>query len=153
MIARRSRMLCSSSTTSTRMSAIEARQGDGEGAAESGTAVDVDLTAMILDDAVDQSQSESTPIGLRREEWLEDLGEVGGGDPLAGVVDAQHQPPPGRAHRNAQLTALRHRLDRVDAQVPYGLPELLAVDGPGERGRKLAHRLQRARRGLVLEKQ
>src|SRR5512133_561256 len=102
MMASRSRMLCSSSTTSTRMSGIRGRERDGERAAQAWAAVDVDLAAVVLHDAVHQGEAEPATVGLGGEEGLEDVAEVGGLDPLSGVAHAQHETAPG-GHRHPQL--------------------------------------------------
>src|SRR5512134_2272752 len=151
MIASRSRMLCSSSTTSTRASGMSGRKRDGEGAADARPALHVDLAPVILDDPMHESQAEAAAARLGGEERLEDLAEIGGRDALAGVVHAQNEATGEDRHRDPKLAALGHRLDRIEAQVPDGLPELLPVDPPRERRGELAHGLQGPGGNLMLQ--
>src|ERR671924_821392 len=130
MMASSSRMLCSSSTTSTRMSDIGRRQGDGEGAAHARAAVHVDVAAVVLHDAVYEREPEAAAAGLRREERLEDVAQVAGGDALTGVGHAQDQAAAGDCHRHLELAAVGHRLHGVEAEIPDDLPELLAIHAP-----------------------
>src|SRR6185503_10065867 len=132
MIASRSRMLCSSSTTSTRISGIANREGESEGAAGAGPALDVDVAAMVLHDPVNEGEADAGSARLGGEEGFEDRAEIGGRDALAGVVHPDHEPPGHGRHRHLQLTALRHRLHGVEAEIPDGLPELLAIHAPRE---------------------
>src|SRR6185295_7965788 len=152
MMASRSRMLCSSSTTRTRTSGMGG-EGEGEGGAGAGTALDVDLAAVLLDDTVHQGQTDAAAVGLGREEGLEDLRQIGGDDALTGVGHPQHQIAAGHRRGHAQLTALGHGLEGVHTEIPDRLPELLAIDVPHERGRELAHHLEGAGGGAVLEQQ
>src|SRR5439155_1904861 len=91
MMASSSRMLCSSSTTRTRMSGMRGRQGEREGAADARTALHVDLAAVVLHDAVHKGQAQPGAVGLGGEERLEDVAEIAGGDALPGVGHAHHQ--------------------------------------------------------------
>src|SRR5882724_6676714 len=153
MIARSSRMLRSSSTTSTRVSGMAGGKGEGERRAEARRAPNVDLAAVLLDDAVDEGESQSRSLRLRGEEGLEDVREVARRDALAGIGhrDLEHVAPHGGG--DAQFAALRHRLHRIQAEIPQDLPELLRVDGP-EHGRgELANDLEAARTGAVLQQQ
>src|SRR6185436_16189467 len=138
MMARSSRMLCSSSTTSTRMSGMRG-QGEGEDGAHAGAALDVDLAAVVLHDPVHEGETEAGPGGLGGVEGLEDMSEIVAGDPLAGVGDPKEQPATRHRHRDLQLAALGHRLQPVEAEIPDDLPELLAVHAPRQRRRELAH--------------
>src|SRR5438105_6297560 len=116
MMASSSRMLCSSSTTSTRTLGMTG-QGEGEDRADAGAALDVDLTAVVLHDPVHEGQAEPGARGLGRVEGLEDVGEVVAADALAGVGDPQEQVAAGGGHRHPQLTAVGHRLQRVEAEI------------------------------------
>src|SRR6185503_11501743 len=117
MMASSSRMLCSSSTTSTRMSGMGG-QGEGEDGADAGAALDVDLAAMVLHDPVYEGEPETGPGRLGRIEGLEDVPEIVAGDPLAGVGDPEEQAAAGHRHRNPQLAAVGHGLQRVEAEIP-----------------------------------
>src|SRR5262245_12874143 len=142
MIASSSRMLRSSSTTSTRVSGMTGGQGKGERRTEARRALDVDLAAVLLDDAVDQRESESGAFGFRGEEGLEEVREIGCGDALTVVAHRDLQPIATDRGADPQLAALRHRLDRVQAEVPQDLPELLRVHRPHHRRRELANDLE-----------
>src|SRR5882672_8297402 len=106
MMASRSRMLCSSSTTRTRTSGMGG-DGEGEGGAGARTALDIDLTAVLLHDAVHEGQAQAATIRLGREEGLEDLGQVRRDDALAAVAHPQHEVPAGHRGGHPQLSALR----------------------------------------------
>src|SRR5262245_53512892 len=105
-MARRSRMLFSSSTTRTRASLMPGtlprarvrprgpRAPAGVGGqrqekrgAQPGLAAHLHLAAVVLRDAVDRREAEPGAAGLRGEERLEDVREVGRRDPVAGVAD------------------------------------------------------------------
>src|SRR4030095_15236455 len=90
MIASRSPMLCSSSTTRTLTSGMRG-DGEGEGGAGARPTLHVDLAAVLLDDAVHEGHAQAAAIGLGREERLEDLGQVAGVDAFAAVARAQHE--------------------------------------------------------------
>src|SRR5918996_3071474 len=96
MIDSRSRMLCSSSTTSTRMSGIRGRERHGEDAAGPRAALDVDLAAVVLHDAVHQGQAEAAAVRLGGEERLEDVPEIGG---RGGPPPLRPPPPAGGGGR------------------------------------------------------
>src|SRR5882724_7137291 len=153
MIARSSRMLRSSSTTSTRVSGTAGGKREGERRAEVRRAVHVDLASVLLDDAMDEGEPETGALRLGGEEGLEDVGEVAGADALPGVAhrDLERITPYGGGH--AQLASLRHCLDRIQAEIPQDLPELLGIDGPGDGRRELANDLEAARAGAVLEQE
>src|SRR5881409_3874367 len=91
MMARSSRMLRSSSTTSTRVSGIAGGKREGECRAEARRAAHVDLASVLLDDAVDEGEPKSGTLRFGGEKGLEDVGEVAGSDAVAGV-----------AHRNLE---------------------------------------------------
>src|SRR5882672_5450470 len=146
MMPSSSRMLCSSSTTSTRVSATEGGEAEGEDAAGARRRFDVDLATVILEDPVDEGEAQPATIGLRREERLEDVIEVVARDALAGVRHAHLEPPAHDGRGHPQLAAVGHGLDGVEAQVPDGLAELLWVHGPLEGRRKFAPELQGAGR-------
>src|SRR5207249_8378458 len=153
MIARSSRMLRSSSTMSTRVSGMAGRQGKGKGRAQARRAADVDVPPVLLDDAVDEGEPEPGPLRLGREEGLEHVGDVARGDALAGVADRDLERVAPNGDGDAKLTALRHRLDRVQAEIPQNLPELLRVDRPQHRRRELTDHLEAAGTGAVLQQQ
>src|SRR5206468_6452040 len=151
MMPSSSRMLCSSSTTSTRVSATDRGEAQGEDAAGARRRLQVDLAAVILHDAVDEGEAESAAVGLRREERLEDVWEVLARDALAGVGHADLQLAAHDGGRHPQLATVGHRLHGVETQIRDRLAELLWVDEPFEARRELPHDLQGARRGAVLE--
>src|SRR5919198_2818499 len=130
MMPRSSRMLCSSSTTSTRVSATDRGEAQDEDAAGARRRLQMHLAAVILHDAVDEGQAESTAVGLRREERLEDVWEVLPRDALAGVGHAHLEASAHDGGRHPQLAAVGHRLHGVEAKVPDGLAELLGIDHP-----------------------
>src|SRR4029453_16426159 len=103
MMASRSRMLCSSSTTRTLTSGMRG-DGEGEGGAGARPTLHVDLAAVLLDDTVHERQAAA--VGLGREEWLEDLDQVGGGDTFATVTHAQHEVAARHRGGHPQLAAL-----------------------------------------------
>src|SRR5688572_16824903 len=150
MMPSSSRMLCSSSTTRTRASAMTG-DPDGEGAAAAGGRLDIDLAAVVREDAVNQGQPETAATGLGREERLDDMGAVTAADPVAGVCDADDQPFVHGARGDAEPAAIRHGLHGVEAEIPDALPELLRTHLPHDRGRKPAHDLQRSGRRAMLE--
>src|SRR5688500_7831432 len=150
MMPSSSRMLCSSSTTRTRASAMMGNP-EGEGAAAARGRLDIDLAAVVLEDPVNQGEPETAATRLGREEWLEDMGDVTAADPVAGVFDADDQRFIHGARGDAELAAIRHRLHGVEAEIPDGLAELLRIHLPHERGRELAHDLQRPGRRAMLE--
>src|SRR5262245_60682664 len=147
-IARRSRMLFSSSTTSTRASLMEfaapslarrcpraiasrlrrrdARQAEREGRPATRGATHVDVSAVLLDHPIDHGEAEAAPFRLGRVEGLEDVREVRFGDAGAGVPDPDLHAAGAslaleHAAAHAELAPRRHRLHRVEAQVPDGL--------------------------------
>src|SRR6266513_1618032 len=152
MIARRSRMLRSSSTTRTRVSGIAGGEGDHERRADAEGAAQVDLTAMLLHDAVHEREPKARALGLRGEEGLEHMGEVAGRDAGAGIAHPELQAVAGRlGGPDAQLAPLGHRVDGVEAEVPDDLLELLRIHAPGDRGRELPHDLETAGPRAMLE--
>src|SRR5690348_1553517 len=118
-----SRMLCSSSTTRTLVSATDHRKAKGEGTAGAWRRFHGHVAAMILHDAVDEGEPESGTIQLGREERLEDVADILRRDAFTAVHHADFQAVTRRRHRHAQLATVRHRLDRVEADVPECLPE------------------------------
>src|SRR5512146_1646267 len=97
MMPSSSRMLCSSSTTRTRVSGIGGGKGDRERGPGPAHAVDFDLAAVLLHD----------PVAERVE-----------GDAFAGIADGELQPPTMLGGTDAQLAAVGHRLRRVQAEIP-----------------------------------
>src|SRR5256885_14446914 len=124
MMASSSRMLCSSSTTSTRMSGMRG-QGEGEDGADAGAALDVDLAAVVLHDPVHEGEAEPGTGGLGRVEGLEDVREVVAADALAGVGHPEEQPAAAGGHRHPRLPPAGHRPPRVEAEIPDDPPGLL----------------------------
>src|SRR5262245_26386365 len=124
MMPRSSRMLCSSSTTRTLMSGMSG-QGECEDAAGAGSALHIDVAAVVLHHAVDERQAEAAAVELGGVEGLEDVPEVDVGDAFPRVGDADQQAPGGGDHGDTELTALGHRLQRIEAEIPDHLPELL----------------------------
>src|SRR5262245_21321024 len=111
MIASSSRMLRSSSTTRTRVSDIASRQRQGERRPEPRRATNIDLTAVLLYDPVHERQPQPGPFRLCGEEGLEDVGDVRGGDPVAGVAHRHLEYRAPHGDRGAQLAAVGHGLD------------------------------------------
>src|SRR5712691_8135046 len=91
MMARNSRMLFSSSTTRMRPSGIAGGERDGDGGSLAAEAADLDVAAVLLHDAMNQRQPDAAALGLRREEGLEDVRQVGGADAGTGVRDRDFQ--------------------------------------------------------------
>src|SRR5688500_15283169 len=91
MMPSSSRMLCSSSTTRTRASAMAARDPEREGAATARRRLDVDLAAVILQDAVNEGQSETAAARLGGEERLEDVCHVAPADAVTRIFDPHDQ--------------------------------------------------------------
>src|SRR5260370_1187874 len=152
MIARRSRMLRSSSATRTRVSGIARGQGDRERRAEAGRAAHVDVATVLLHDPVHEREPEAGALRLGGEEGLEQVREVAGGDAAAGVAHAELQEPARRrGGADAQLAALGHGVDRVEAEGPDDLLELLRVHAPDDRRHEVAHDLEAPRPGAMLE--
>src|SRR5213078_1418955 len=152
MIASNSRMLRSSSTTRTRVSGIAGGQRDRERGPEARRAPHVHLPAVLLDDPVDEREAEPGAPGLGGEERFEDVGEVLRRDAVPGVGDPHLQLAAGDRRRpDAQLTPLGHGFDRVAAEVPQHLPELLRVRPPDEGRGELTDDLEAGRRPAVLE--
>src|SRR5467141_474297 len=122
----------------TRRSGMAGRQAEGERRAEARGAADVDLAAVLLDDPVDEGESEPGPLRLGGEERLEDVGQVVGPDAFAAVGHRDFQAVTNDLGRDAELAALRHRLEGIQAEVPQHLPELLGVDAPADAGFEIA---------------
>src|SRR6266542_787148 len=87
-MSRSSRMLGSSSTTRTRGLGMTHRQAKDELGPRVVLASHHDLAAMLVDDAVDERESEPGGIVARRRERLEDVGELVGANAVAGVREA-----------------------------------------------------------------
>src|SRR5437762_2304334 len=134
MNARSSRMLRSSSTTRTRVSGMAGREGEGKGGAQARRAPNVDVPAVLLDDAVDEREPEARPLRLGREEGFEHVRDVARRNALAGIADRDLERVAANGDRDAKLAALRHRLHRVQTEIPQDLAELLGIDRP-EHGR------------------
>src|SRR5262245_43591564 len=132
MMPSSSRMLCSSSTTRTRVSAMDPREAQGEDAAGAERRFHVDVAAVVLHDPIDEGQTDAGAVGLRGEERLEDVSEVFLRDAFAGVRDTHLEASADGLGRNPQFSAVRHRLHGVEAEIPDRLAELLRVDDPLE---------------------
>src|SRR2546430_15613956 len=76
MMPNNSRMLCSSSTTSTRVSATDRGEAEGEGAAGARRRFHVNLAAVLLHDPLHEGEAEPAAVEFRGEEGLEDVTEV-----------------------------------------------------------------------------
>src|ERR671931_2218968 len=113
MMASSSRMLCSSSTTRTRVSATDRGEAEGEDAAGACRRLHVDLAAVVLHDSVDEGQPEPAAVGLRREERLEDVRKVLTRNALAGVADTHLETAARDSGRDPQLAPGGHRLDGI----------------------------------------
>src|SRR6266571_2191624 len=154
MIARSSRMLRSSSTTSTRVSGMAGGKREGERGAETRRAAAyVDLASVLLDDAVDEGEPESGALRLRGEEGLEHVGEIAGANAVAGVAHCDLEPASPNGGGHPQLTPLRHRLHGVQAEIPQDLPELLSIHGPGDGRGEFADDLEAAGARPMLEQE
>src|SRR6267143_4977339 len=151
MMPNNSRMLCSSSTTSTRVSATDRGKAEGEDAAGARRRLHVNLAAVLLHDPLHEGEAEPAAVEFRGEEGLEDVTEVLARDALSGVAHAHLEPVAHHLRRHPALAAVRHGLDGIETQVPHGLTKLLHVGHPLEAGRELAGDLQRAGRRAVLE--
>src|SRR2546426_10846138 len=132
-MVRNSRRLLSSSTTRTRSTIeLDHLRGEEKGEGRAGTPVGLhpDLAAVFLGDAVDDGQAETGPVRLRREEGLEETRPVGVGDSHAGVVDGDLHRARVRQgpHPRSELSPVRHRLYRVETEVPDRLPDLPGID-------------------------
>src|SRR5712692_7884264 len=148
-MARRSRMLFSSSTTSTRVGvmsvpsecpngrwisrpdyprarAVGGGQGQGECGALADAAADLDEAAVLFQHAVDQGQADAAALGLRGEERLEDVLHVRLWDAAAAVRDPDLEAAAAGPQRvlgaHPHVAAVGHGLDGVQAEVPDGLP-------------------------------
>ena len=86
---------------------------------------------MVDHDLLHQRQPEPRPLGLGREEGIEDLAQIPAVDPGARIGDAHHHParPAILDHRDGQLLRgrPRQRLARVAHQVDERLPQLRFV--------------------------
>src|SRR5438477_7412463 len=135
MMPSSSRMLCSSSTTSTRVSATDRGEAEGEDAAGARRRLHLDLAAVLLHDPVNEGEAEPAAVELRGEEGLEHVTEVLARDALAGVAHAHLEPIAHHPCRHPDLAAVRHSFDGLEAQVPHDLTKLLHVDHPFVAGR------------------
>src|SRR5207302_7093837 len=152
MMPNNSRMLCSSSTTSTRVSATDRGEAEGEDAAGARRRLHVNLAAVLLHDPLYKGEAEPAAVEFRGEEGLEDVTEVLARDALSGVAHAYLEPVANHPCRHPDLAAVRHSFDGIEAQVPHDLTKLLHVDHPFEAGRELPGDFQCAgRRRAVLE--
>src|SRR2546423_14628465 len=130
MMPRSSRMLCSSSTTRTRASAMTARDPECEGAAAAGRRVHLDLAPVVLEDAVHQGQPETAAAGLRREERLENVGDVAPGDGVGGILEPHEQMSIDDGGRHTEVGGIRHGLHGIEAEVAHWLAGLLWIELP-----------------------
>src|SRR5947209_5462849 len=104
-------------------------QPDGEGGAAPDGAVDLDLAAVLLDDAIADRQAEADvrPLVLGGEEGLEDALLDLGRDALAGVGDGEADLPVARERRYREAPARRHGGARVGGEVEQHLRQLSRV--------------------------
>src|SRR5215468_7789709 len=91
MMPSSSRMLCSSSTTRTRVSATDVWEPQREDASGACRRVHGDVAAVVLHDPVHERQTDPTAVGLRGEERLKDVREILLADPLTGVGDTHFE--------------------------------------------------------------
>src|SRR5256885_1016497 len=73
MMPNNSRMLCSSSTTSTRVSATDRGEAEGEGAAGARRRLHVNLAALLLHAPLHEGEAEPAAVECRGPEGLEDV--------------------------------------------------------------------------------
>src|SRR6185503_17058990 len=98
---------------------------EDEGRALAQAAPHLDGSAVLFDDSIDESEADATSLRFRREERLEYVGQVGLRDALARIGDGDLEAPsalPERLGSHSELTPIRHRLDRVETEVPHRLP-------------------------------
>src|SRR5215470_10378550 len=72
-----------------------------------------DAAAVALDDAPDQRQAETDPVGLGGDERLEQALVDRGVDARSGVLDREHQRTAGGGPAHAHLARRTHRVHRV----------------------------------------
>src|SRR5438477_133874 len=109
MMPNNSRMLCSSSTTSTRVSATDRGEAEGEGAAGARRRLHVNLAAVLLHDPLHEGEAEPAAVEFRGEEGLEDVTEVLARDALTGVAHAHLEPIAHHPCRHPDLDGARER--------------------------------------------
>src|SRR5882762_10374382 len=119
MMPNNSRMLCSSSTTSTRVSATDRGEAEGEGAAGARRRLHVNLAAVLLHDPLHEGEAEPAAVEFRGEEGLEDVTEVLARDALTGVAHVHHGPVAHHPCRPPALAPVRHRFGGSGAQVTH----------------------------------
>src|SRR5438552_18866249 len=111
-------MLRSALTTRARRAGMAGGKVQRDRRAEAWRAAHVDLAAVLLDDPVDERESEPGPLRLRGEERLEDVGQVVGPDALAVVGDRNLQPVDHDLGADAEHDAYRLRLEGVQSTIP-----------------------------------
>src|SRR2546426_11235752 len=120
-------MLTSSSTTRIRASGMALGETQGELGAQSAFAADRDLAAVLLDDAMHEGEAETGDVVAGREERLERVREVLGGDAVARVGDRDLDHTGSALGLHSQLAPGGHGAQRSDAQGPHDLAEPLAI--------------------------
>src|SRR6267378_7493694 len=114
MMPNNSRMLCSSSTTSTRVSATDRGKAEGEDAAGARRRLHVNLAAVLLHDPLHEGEAEPAAVEFRGEEGLEDVTEILARDALTGVAHAHLEPVAHHPRRHPELAAVRHGFDGIE---------------------------------------
>src|SRR5436305_11709528 len=111
--------------------------GDGEGRALAGLALDGDRAAVSLDNRVGDGEAEARPLahGLRREERVEDAREVFGRDAVARVAYLDDRRRALAPRLDADLAALSDRVRGVDEEVE---PDLIQLPGEAVDEREFA---------------
>src|SRR6516162_1170869 len=113
-----------------RSGALEGREGEGEGRALTVGRPGLDRPFVILDDPVAHREPETRAGWLGRIERLEEVREVGWGNPGAGVGDDEAEPRRafGDGPRlDAYVAASRHRLTSIREEVQQDLLERVRI--------------------------
>src|SRR5215475_8803660 len=118
---------------------VNLRQPDGKSRAALRSVGRLDPALVFFNDTAGDGQAESGPLAdfLGRKERIENVREVLGRNPRAGVRHAQPDKgsavpaPLFRRDLDQQLSSFRHRVQRIDANVHQQLPQqsLIAFDG------------------------
>src|ERR1700674_4275593 len=98
-------MLSSSSTTRIRASDMAFRKTQGDLGAQSAIAADRDLAAVLLHDSMHESEPEPSRVVTGREERLERVRKVLGGNAVARVADRDLDHPGVALSFHPQLAA------------------------------------------------
>src|SRR6266853_1456403 len=135
---------------------IGRREGQDERGAIAYPTPYLDGSAVLLDYPVDERQADAATLRLGREERLEDMGEVSVRDALAGVGDGDLEPTAAltqRTRTHPELSPIRHRLHRVEAEIPDRLAEPLRIRAGREGIAVFAGHFQIGGQGPVLDQQ